>query len=196
LGLSAEKIASKPALLGQNPETLRDNGLLLRGLGLSPAKIASQPQLLSMNPETVRRNAEILENLGFTRAQMALQPQLLGKCPKSIIGNYMNLRRFFPKEAILKHPALLGNSKETIESSVQFLVYAGIDYASKPALCGTTASKKRMKIAALLKEAGYSGLGSAGRRELAEKALRFVRGRPHILKSDVRKAAVRFARSG
>ncbi|MFH0885020.1 MAG: hypothetical protein V1861_04880, partial [Candidatus Micrarchaeota archaeon] len=191
-GITEAKLVSKPALLGQNPDTLQQNGRMLRQLGLKPEKIASQSQLLGMDPAIVWDNVVLLLTLGFMSEQIALQPQLLGKNPVSTMANYRNLRRFFPKDTILKFPALMCNSPKTIEASVQFLCDIGIDYEQNPALCASTPHRKRAKIAMLMKEAGYSGLDKNGRKELRERTLEFLRKRPYAFKTEDRKVRGRF----
>ncbi|MBD3210358.1 hypothetical protein GF318_03175, partial [Candidatus Micrarchaeota archaeon] len=128
LGLKPEKIASRADLLGRDPDTIRRNAKALQDLGLAKEKIASQAQLLGMNPETIRRNAEALQNLGLTKEKIASRADLLGRDPDTIRRNYQFLRRFFSRETILQNPALLGNSGQTVRSSVMMLDEYGISH--------------------------------------------------------------------
>jgi hypothetical protein len=86
----------------------------------------------------------------------------------------------------------MGNSPKTIEASVMYLSDLGIDYGKHPALCATTVGRKRAKIAMLMREAGYSGLDKADRKELRDKALEYLRKRPYAFKTEDRKVRVRF----
>ncbi len=184
-------------VLLQNPAATirRAHGKLVE-LGLAPDKIATHAQLLCRDPDTLQRNADLLRRLGLAPAAIAGKAQLLGMNPRTVRGNYDFLRRFFTRDTICKNAGLLGNSRETVFSSVQFLSGLKIDHEKYPCV-HTTAACKRRKVAELARARfGCSNfLSKDERMEMLRKARSFVKTYPTVLRLREKEIRARFAKA-
>jgi len=168
----------------------------LAGLGVAPKKIATFAQLLCRDPATLQRNADSLRRIGLAPAAIAGNAQLLGMNPRTVRGNYDFLRRFFSKGTIRRNARLLGNSRETVFSSVQFLYGMGIDHEKYPC-AHTTAGCKRRKIVELSRARFNcsADLPKEERMELLARARSFAKTYPTVLRLREKEVRARFARA-
>ena len=109
------------------------------------------------------------------------------------------------RDLILNSANLLGSSRATVESNVQFLHSAGIDIGKNRLLLGTTMNKKREKMAWALREVfHYRETSPEKKRELFPSLNNMIRDHPELLaysitslekrKDALRERAVEYAR--
>ena len=195
MGLKKTRIATNAYLLGRDQETLWDNYHNLEKMGLTAKQIATNAALLGQNQETLWNNYHNLEKMGLNKAQIATNAQLLNLNPKSVRSKYDFLvglltgdyaDRTSGKEVVLNNPGLLGNSRVTVESSVQFLQSLGVDYGKNSLLLSTTVQKKRERMAWMLREVfDYGESPQEKKKDLIHSMHDLFRDQPNLLLSSV-----------
>ncbi len=126
LGFTNKKLFSHPRLLNRDIESLAATVKCLSSMGISANKIISQPRLLTITVDVLNSRHDFLLKLGIPKDAIFKDYTLLTYNSKTIMKNYSNLRRYMPKERIVKsYYILITVSSESINAVVPYLASLG-----------------------------------------------------------------------